>query len=117
MKNILALILMFAVSFTFAQDVKPKFEKKGNQTEATFYHDNGEVAQTGFFNKDNKLEGTWTSFDAEGNKVAVGKYDNGIKVGKWFFWNKETLKEVDYLNNNIASVSEWENKSTVAIRD
>ncbi|OYX25681.1 MAG: nicotinic acid mononucleotide adenyltransferase, partial [Flavobacteriales bacterium 32-35-8] len=28
-----------------------------------------------------KLHGTWTSFDTKGNKVAVGNYENGSKVG------------------------------------
>jgi hypothetical protein len=30
-------------------------------------------------------------------------YDNGQKSGKWF-WNDTVLSEVDYSNNQIASV-------------
>jgi len=117
MKYILVIAIMLTASLTFAQDVEPKFEKQGNVTEATFYHDNGLVAQKGNFNKENKLHGTWTSFDKEGNKLAIGNYNSGIKVGKWFFWNGKSLKEVDYINNNIENVNEWENKSSLALRD
>ena len=118
MKTILSLLMLLAVTLTYAQEKnQPKFEKKGNQTEATFYHDNGKIEQHGFFNKANKLQGIWTSYDAEGNKTAVGLYDNGVKVGKWFFWSENSLKEIDYDNNAIASVSEWKDKSTIAIRD
>lgn len=115
MKNILTFALILMVTITFAQEVKPKFEKQGDLTEATFYHDNGTVAQTGFFDKNNKLEGTWLSYDVKGNKTAVGNYKNGVKVGKWLFWNENSLKEVDYENNKIAGFSEWENKSSLAI--
>lgn len=117
MKNILVIAILLSVSLTFAQQVEPKFEKQGTKTEATYYYDNGIVAQNGFFNKENKLEGTWTSFDNEGNKIATGNYNSGVKVGKWFFWNKKTLTEVDYVNNSIENVSEWQNKSSLAVRD
>lgn len=106
--------MLLAVAVTFAQEIKPKFEKQGNQTEATFYHDNGEISQKGMFNKANKLQGTWTSYDNQGNKVTVGNYDNGVKVGKWFFWNANSLKEVDYSNNAVASINEWQNKNSIA---
>jgi hypothetical protein len=31
-----------------------------------------------------KLQGEWTSYDADGNKVAIGEYNKGQKVSKWF---------------------------------
>jgi hypothetical protein len=34
----------------------------------------------------------------------MATYDNGQKSGKWFFWNDTVLSEVDYSNNQIASV-------------
>jgi len=116
MKKILSIALLLFATLTYAQeDIKPKYEKVGDQIKATFFHDNGEIAQQGFFNQDNKLEGTWTSFDVNGNKIAAGNYNNGIKIGKWFFWKDQTLTEVDYNNNKIASVNKWKNtSSTVA---
>ncbi|AXO81075.1 nicotinic acid mononucleotide adenyltransferase [Olleya aquimaris] len=115
-KIFLALALLFT-AFVSAQDTNnPIIEKKGNLLEATFFHDNGQVAQTGFYTKDNKLEGVWTKYDVEGNKLAVGSYKEGVKVGKWFFWSDNNLSEVDYSNNTIANVNNWELKSTIADR-
>lgn len=109
-------ILLVTVSLT-AQEQNIKTEKKGDLTEATYFHANGEISQHGFFNEDGKLQGTWKQYNIEGKKIAVGNYDNGIKVGKWFFWTDNTLKEVDYLDSKIVSVNNWNNKTTVAIRD
>jgi antitoxin component YwqK of YwqJK toxin-antitoxin module len=116
MKKIVILLVMLSVSFTYAQNTtQPKLEKKGDLTIATYFHDNGEVQQTGAFNVEGKLQGEWTSFDAEGNKVAVGTYNAGKKVGKWFFWEGNSLKEVDYIDSKIVSVNKWDNKTKVAV--
>lgn len=109
---------MLCTVFMYSQDKKaPTVEKQGDITEVTYYYDSGEVEQHGFFNKDGKVHGVWTSYDLGGNKVAVGSYDNGKKVGKWFFWTDDTLKEVDFRDSRITSVSEWKSESKVAIRD
>ncbi|MCF1190067.1 nicotinic acid mononucleotide adenyltransferase [Mangrovimonas sp. AS39] len=118
MKKLVILVMMLAGVTSFAQSkLGSKIEKSNKLYEATYYHDNGVVSQTGYFNQAGKLQGTWTSFDLQGNKLAQGKYDNGQKVGKWFFWTETSLKEVDYSNNTIASVSEWTNKAHIASRD
>jgi antitoxin component YwqK of YwqJK toxin-antitoxin module len=116
MKKIVMLLVMLSVGFTYAQvENQPKLEKKGEVTLVTYFHDNGEIQQTGAFDANGKLQGEWTSFDAEGNKVAVGNYEAGEKVGKWFFWQGETLKEVDYIDSRIVSVNKWGNKTKVAV--
>ena len=116
MNKIVTLLLVFCVGFTFAQDKKnPKVEQKGDLTFVTYYHENGKIEQTGLFNEEGKLHGEWTSYDLEGNKVTVGTYDSGKKVGKWFFWEGDTLKEVDYIDSKIVSVNKWNNKTKVAI--
>lgn len=118
MNKIVTLILIFCVGLTFAQDKNnPKVVKKGDLTYVTYYHENGKIEQTGLFNEAGKLHGEWKSFDTSGNKVAIGNYDNGQKVGKWFFWEGDSLKEVDYIDSKIVSVNEWNNKTKVAIRD
>ncbi len=105
-------ILLFAFLITvvsFAQkDQKRdlKFNKDTNLIEVTYYHDNGAVSQTGFYTTDGKLQGEWLSFSAEGKKTVSGNYDNGKKVGKWFYYTNETVKEVDYNENVIASLKE-----------
>ncbi|NRD18894.1 nicotinic acid mononucleotide adenyltransferase [Winogradskyella eckloniae] len=118
MKKLVILLVMLSVSFTYAQDKKEtKLEKKGDLTIATYYHESGEVAQTGAFDADGKLQGEWTSYDVDGNKVTVGTYEAGKKVGKWFFWEGNSLKEVDYIDSRVVNINKWDNKTKVALRN
>ncbi|WP_299884908.1 nicotinic acid mononucleotide adenyltransferase [uncultured Lacinutrix sp.] len=114
-KSILFSIAFLIAVVTFAQEKRNlKVNKDTNLIEVVYYHDNGVVSQTGAYTTDGKLQGEWLSYDTEGKKQVSANYDNGKKVGKWFFWKDTTLKEVDYNNNVIASVSEWEVKTPVA---
>lgn len=100
--------MVLAVQFTFAQDdTKNEYVLNGDTIEATLYHDNGMIAQTGFYTSDNKLDGEWISYDTEGNKTAVASYDKGVKVGTWMFYQGDTIKEVSYANSDIAEVKTW----------
>lgn len=117
-KSILFLALLFVAASTYGQaDTKFKTEKKGDLTEATYFYADGKIQQQGTFNAQGKLHGTWTSYDVNGNKLAVGTYENNNKVGKWFFWTHGVLKEVDYLDSRIVSVNEWKDKTKVAVRN
>lgn len=75
------------------------------------------IHQQGFFSKEGALNGLWTSYDIQGNKVSQGYYSNGIKTGQWLFWAGDTLKEVDYVNSRIINVSEWRQKSELALNN
>ncbi|MCX2681295.1 nicotinic acid mononucleotide adenyltransferase [Galbibacter sp. EGI 63066] len=115
------IVLMLAMIFSFAavaQEVenKPKLEKEGEKIKATFFHDNGEVAQTGYY-LDGKLHGEWKSYDEKGNKTAMAQYEHGKKTGKWFFWSDDVLKEVNYDDNRITNVTEWSNSNPVVVTD
>ena len=112
-KLIMILAVILSVGITFAQEInKDTYVLKGDVIEATLYHDNGVVAQTGFYTKDNKLQGEWISYDANGVKTAVANYDNGKKVGVWQFFNDQEMKEVSYKDSRIAEVKTWAVKST-----
>lgn len=114
MRKICVLMLMLSVAFTYGQKERElTYNEDTNLIEVTYFHDNGQVRQTGFYTKEGKLQGEWYSFCQEGNKIVSAKYDEGKKVGKWFYWENSKLKEVDYSNNAIASVNEWTNKTTV----
>ncbi|WP_372757004.1 toxin-antitoxin system YwqK family antitoxin [Mariniflexile sp.] len=106
------LVLFFAFLITvssFGQQKRDlKLNKDTNLIEVVYYHDNGVVSQTGFYTTDGKLQGEWLSFSAEGKKTVSGNYDNGKKVGKWFYYIDETVKEVDYKDNVISSLKESE---------
>lgn len=115
------LILIFAVLFTtglIAQEItyKPTLEKEGKLTKATYYHDNGEIAQIGYY-LNGKVHGEWIAFNRDGKKIAMAEYEKGKKTGKWFFWNGDTLSEVNYENNKVATVTHWNNANPVVITE
>lgn len=113
MKKLLIIAVM-ALSFgTYAQ-VDPTFEKEGDMVKATYFHANGEIAQQGYFLNE-KLEGEWKMYDEQGEKIAVGNYDNGLRTGKWLFWEGDIQKEVNFDNNKIASVTNAKTASPVVI--
>ena len=117
-KKVFLLLVLFISMVSFAQqERKLELNKDTNLIDVTYYHDNGMVSQTGAYTLDGKLHGEWLSYDTEGKKSISANYDNGKKVGKWFYWNNTTLKEVDYTNNAISSITEWDNKTSVAIRN
>ncbi|MCC1484358.1 toxin-antitoxin system YwqK family antitoxin [Winogradskyella immobilis] len=119
-KKVLLLFVLLISIVSFAQQERIlKLNKNSNLIDVTYYHDNGVVSQTGSYTLDGKLQGEWLSFNTEGKKNVSANYDNGRKVGKWFFWTNETLKEVDYTNNAIVSVNEWkrDDKTSLAIRN
>ncbi len=104
-KYISILTILFAVTLS-AQNYQPKLEAFGQMVKATYYYDNGQIQQEGFF-KNGKLEGQWVAYDANGTKKSVAEYSNGAKTGKWVFWNDTMLSEVNYLDSRIASVKNW----------
>ena len=107
-KTILSSIAFLIAVVSFAQEQRDlKHNEDTNLIEVVYYHDNGVVSQIGTYTTDGKLQGEWFSYDTEGKKQVSANYDNGKKVGKWFFWKDATLKEVDYSNNAIVSIREW----------
>ena len=104
-KSVLFFFAFLITVLSFAQQKRDlKLNKDTNLIEVVYYHDNGVVSQTGTYTLDGKLQGVWLSFDTEGKKIVSANYDNGKKVGKWFYWNNGSVKEVDYSDNAIAGV-------------
>ena len=114
MKKAIVLLIFFISAIGFSQDKQPTFEKEGNLVKATYYNEDGNISVQGYF-KNKKLTGVWTSFDNEGNKTKIAHYKDGKKVGKWFVWGKETLKEINYENNILVSVNDWKSESRLAM--
>jgi antitoxin component YwqK of YwqJK toxin-antitoxin module len=110
MKKFIIITLILVSGTIFSQSNQPKLEAVNNMVKATYFHENGQVMQEGFF-KNGKLQGEWTSYDTNGSKMAVANYDQGKKVGKWFHWNSSSLNEVDYSNNRIAAVKNWKREA------
>ena len=110
---LLVLALIFSASLS-AQENKPIFEKEGNMVKATYYHDNGMVAQIGYYLND-KLHDRWEMFDEEGKKIAMGQYHMGKREGKWFFWSQKDLKEVDFKDNKVVNVVQHDNAEAIVV--
>ncbi len=118
--RILKLIVLVALAYTScanAQKKEPKYEVLGNNViKATYYHDNGCIAQKGYF-KEGKLDGEWIMFAENGKKIAIGHYVEGKRNGAWFFWkiNGEALREVTYANGQLINVIEWSNAKDISL--
>lgn len=112
MKKIVILVALFIGSIAFSQQKNVQLEEVNGLVKATYLFNNGNIEQQGFF-KDGKLDGIWTSYDESGKKKSVAEYKDGVKVGKWFFWNGNNLSEVDFSRNTIADVKKW-NKESIA---
>lgn len=110
MKKYLILVAILFTGVISAQEAKPVLEPFGKQVKATYFYENGQVQQEGFF-ENGKLEGFWVSYNEDGSKKSSGFYADGIKTGKWFFWNEKNLSEVDYSNNAIAMVKNWKQEA------
>ena len=104
-RTFLILFLCSVPLFGMAQDKDLKVNEETNLIEVVYYHDNGEISQKGTFNLERKLHGQWLSFNEKGEKIAMGSYENGLKTGKWYFWSVDSIKEVEYKDNAIASVN------------
>lgn len=115
MKKAIILTMLFITGLVMAQSIEPKYEIQGNLIKATYFHDNGQIKQEGFY-KDGKVHSKWVSFSEAGEKIAIGEYNHGVKIGKWFFWNQNSLNEVDYNNSQIAEVKKW-SKDAIVQRD
>ena len=116
MKKAILIAILFVSAIGFSQENETTFEREGDLVKATYYFDNGDVKVQGFF-KDKKLTGIWTSFDKQGNKTQIAQYNEGKKVGKWFVWNKESLKEITYNNNAVVSVKDWRAETKLAFNN
>ena len=116
MKKILTTVALCLATIAFAQERQPTFKAQGDLVKATYYYADGSIKTQGFF-KNKMLTGEWIRYDESGNKLQLAYYKNGKKVGKWFLWSKETLKEINYENNSIASVNVWKPESKVAVNN
>lgn len=110
MKTYFISAMMLVSALVSAQEGQPKLEAVGQIVKATYYHENGQISQQGYF-RDGKADGKWVAYDTSGNKKSIGEYALGQKTGKWFFWNDRVLSEVDYSNSRIASVQNWKQEA------
>lgn len=98
----------------FSQEKQPSYTAEGDLIKATYFYEDGTIKTQGFF-KNKKLTGEWVRFDKSGKKIQIAYYNEGKKVGKWFVWTDESIKEINYKNNAVASVKVWKPEPSVAL--
>ena len=112
MKNLFIAAMLVVSGVIFAQENNVKHEIVNKMVKSTYYYDNGQVQQEGFY-KNGKVHGEWISYNMNGEKIAIAKYESGKKVGKWFFWSGADLMEVDYSDTRVAQVKKWSSEAIV----
>ena len=68
MRSFILIAFIVSLSLNAQEKVSPSFTLEGKLTKVVTYHENGEIAQTGFLKK-NKLHGKWASFSETGEKL------------------------------------------------
>lgn len=114
MKKAILVLIALCSTYMYAQNIEPTFEREGKMVKATYFHDNGEIAQVGYM-LNGKLHGDWTMFNAKGTKIASGKYVDGKKQGTWYFYDGDMVKEVEFVDSKIAAVRDWDASEGVTI--
>ena len=80
----------------------------------TWYHDNGTIAEQGFYLNGQK-HGTWLTFNDNGAKVAEANYNNNLKDGSCFVLhnNGKVRYEIIYSNNKKVKATEYDTLGNV----
>lgn len=96
-------------SFIYSQDDdNRKVVPVGDMFEVTIYYDNGSIMQHGFLSKDLNLHASWESYYIDGRKKCYATYNEGIKVGTWYYWYDNKITKVQYENNKVISVEDFD---------
>ncbi|UCE94906.1 MAG: hypothetical protein JSV73_06485 [Flavobacteriaceae bacterium] len=107
MRKIMILLFVLCASVSFSQEKSnQKIEPIGDLFEVTVYYDDGSIMQHGFMTKEKKLHASWESYYPNGNRKCVAIYDNGDKVGTWYYWFMDKKTKVVYEKNKIVEVEE-----------
>ena len=119
MKVVFSFIICLIVSAHCISQKKEeiKHNKETNLVDATYFHDNGAISQKGTFDLKGKLHGQWISYDEKGEEVSRGFYDNGKRVGTWYFRNQDVIKEVLFDKTGIVSVINRDANSGLTIKN
>lgn len=109
MKALINIIILLFCITAFSQEQKVEYKNvENNLTKATYYFtdNNTIIEREGYFNKEEKLHGTWVSYDMEGNKTSIANYNNGKKDGVWTYFKADKISIVTYKENKITNVEE-----------
>lgn len=109
MKTLVKLIILLAVITGYSQNPKVDYKKLDNDlVQATYYFtdNDSQIEKVGFFNKEGKIHGIWTSYDKDGHEKVIAQYNNGIKEGLWTYYTEDKIKLVTYKKNKVVQFEE-----------
>ena len=109
MKTVVSIVIMLFCIAAFSQEQKVDYKKiDNNLVQATYYFaDNSSIVEReGFFNGEGKLQGTWVSYNVQGNKTVIANYKDGKKDGVWTYFKNDKINIVTYNENKITNVEE-----------
>lgn len=107
-KGFLLSFLLFT-SFLIAQESENRIVVPvGDMFEVTIFYDNGSIMQHGFLSKEKKLHASWESYYDDGRRKCYATYNNGVKVGIWYYWYDNKITKVEYENNVVISVEDFD---------
>lgn len=113
MRHLLLILTLVLTTGSLCAQEQKIITKEGNNTfKVVYLNEDGNIMQEGFI-KNNKLHGKWSSFNKTGIKIISGQYEKGKKVGRWIFRNNGKIKEVEYSDNTIVSVVNWDKPVTL----
>ena len=76
-----------------------RFENGLRKGPWVFYHDNGQLAEKGEYNKTGELDGFWVRYGEDGQVIERSNYKNGILDGPYVFIDGENHIITNYRNN------------------
>ncbi len=84
-----ALLLALMINLSvFAQGSPSYTQVNSNTVKVVWYHENGEVRETGYFLNGDK-NGVWEQFNEKGVKISEANFSAGVKDGNWSVWNDQ----------------------------
>ncbi len=109
MRGLFSIVIALFVLTGFAQKQRIDYEKINKKVKATYYYqDNASIEKVGYFNGKGDLDGTWTSYNREGNITSIANYKKGKKEGVWKYYKATVVNIITYKNNKIIALDKKE---------
>lgn len=100
--------------FSNAQNkIIEKVKVTNDLTEVNIYYEDGAIMQHGFYTKEGKLHNSWESYHTNGSLKCVAFYKEGVKVGTWTYWDDGIISKVEYKNNEVVSIKEFQESELI----
>ena len=115
MKTTALLLALLINASVIAQGSTPSYVKvTSNKVKVTWYHDNGNVKESGYF-VNNSKDGVWETFTENGIKTSEANYSNGMKDGNWTIWNEEgnLTYHIVYEDGKRVLATQWDDNGAL----